>query len=181
MPVPYRKSPPVLSTRCAGFLDVVWLPSSRTFYGALFLIDARGQPVEFVHSHLSAPAGFLWPEDQVRSAGVASLCHALFEACKREPELLVCRPTLGSAAYCRAEIAPQVPFAMVSPAVSDGPPEWSWINDPPPPSMPAASLAEEIKRRGFAVEPFSRIRDGLRECYPDAPWSEADGDSDRRA
>src|SRR5439155_1572241 len=113
MPVPYRKTPKSAASPCAAYLDVIWLRSTRTFYGAILIIDNRGQPLEFVHNTLIAPAGFLWPEEHVRSLGVASLCHSLFDACQREPELLISRESLGSPAYCKTEIAPAIPFAQV--------------------------------------------------------------------
>lgn len=174
MPVPYRKTPPTTGAGSAAYLDILWLRSARTFYGALLLMDGRGQPQEFVHNTLSAPAGFLWPEEQVRALGLVVLSHSLFDACRREPDLLVCRAALGSPEFCRTEIAPSIPFAQVAPGTGDAPVEWNWINDPPSAGMSAHRLAQELLRRGFALEPFARLREGLRELYPQAPWEEVD-------
>ena len=177
MPVPYRKTPKSAASPEAAYLDVVYLRSSGVFYGAILVIDSRGQPLEFVHNTLAAPTGFLWPEEQVLSLGIASLCHSLFDACQREPELLVCRASLGSAAYCNAEIAPSIPFAQIMESSNEEPAAWIWINDPPSPGMAAHSLSEMLQNRGFALEPFARIHQGLREVYPQAPWSDVDDDS----
>jgi len=176
MPIPYRKTPRASTAQYAAYVEVVWIPSSHTFYGAILVIDTHGQPVEFVHNTLEAPSGFLWPENQVRGVGVASLCHSLFEACTREPELLVCSESLGSVSYCRAEIDAVIPFAQAVDSNDGKEVAWTWINNPPLPSMPAHSLSEVLRTRGFGVEPFERIRRGLRELYPGVKWTEASSD-----
>lgn len=177
MPLPYRKTPKLSASHCAAYVDVVCIRSSRTFYGALLIIDSRGQPLECVHNTLVAPAGFLWPEEHVRSLGIATLCHSLFEVCNAEPELLECRESLGTPSYCMTEIDPVIPFAQVVETKDGSPSAWNWINNPPSPAMGAHSLGETLRARGFATEPFARIRQGLCEVYPQVPWSEAIDDS----
>jgi hypothetical protein len=176
MSVPYRKPSHKTSISCAAYLDILWLRSEHAFYGALLLIDGRGQPQEFVHNTLSSPAGFLWPEDQVRELGTVSLAHSLFDACRREPDLLICRDTLGPPSFLREEIAPSIPFAQVAPGGSSSPAAWNWINDAPGIGMPAYHLAQELQQRGFVLEPFQRLRKGLQELYPKARWEEAHAD-----
>jgi hypothetical protein len=171
MPVPYRKTPRNSPRACAAFLDAYWIASRRKLIGALLLIDGRGQPLEFVHNAVSGPDGFLWPGDQVLRECMLALCHSLFDACKREPELLIGSERVGAAEFCRSELAPAIPFALVTPTEA-GVIDWGWVNNPPSASMTASDLAEEIKARGFSVEPFDRIRRGLQECYGDEPWRE---------
>lgn len=170
MPIPYRKVPRADEDGVAAFLDVVWLKAARTFHGGLLLLDSRGRPLEFVYNTLTAPTGFLWPESQVRRLGTARLAHTLFEACRREPHLLVCRSELGDVEFCRSELAPSIPFASVAAPSGDNPMHWCWVNDPPTPAMKAHGLAQALQQRGLATEPFARVLDGLREVYPDAPW-----------
>ena len=177
MSVPYRRPPRILEEGCAAFLLIVSLPSTGTFYGALLLIDGRGQPVEFAHNTLSAPSGFLWPGEQVTAQATVELAHSLFDACRREPDLLVCLPALGTPEFCRAEIAPSIPLVQVLPGQNGEPDAWTWLNDPPTPGMRAYIVAQELTRRGFATEPFLRLWMGLRELYPDAPWEDAADDS----
>ena len=174
MPVPYRKTPRAAEIGQAAFVEVLYAPPERAFYGGLLILDGKGQPQEFAHNTLVAPAGLLWPEDRVRSMGVAALAHSLFDACRREPDLLVCLPSLGPPDYCRTEIAAAIAFAQVVPPRGDAPAEWSWINDPPSSGMRAAILAGELERRGFVVEPFERLRRALRIVYPHAAWEEND-------
>src|SRR5437016_2190181 len=138
MPVPYRKTPRVAEFGLAAYLDILWLPPDRAFYGGLLVIDGKGQPQEFVHNTLAAPSGLLWPEEKVRLLGTTMLAHSLFDACRREPDLLVGLASLGTPDYCRTEIAPSIPFAQVTPPREGLPAEWSWINDPPSSGMRAS-------------------------------------------
>ena len=172
MPVPYRKAPKAAGEGCAAYLDAVWFRSIRTCYAALLLLDGRGQPLEFLHNHIVAPSGFLWPDQQVTALGIADLAHSLFAACRRDPDLIFCLETFGTPEFCRTEIAPVIPFAQVVPGAEDFPDSLAWLNDPPSPGMRAFTLAQELEKRGFLIEPFQRIRYGLREIYPDAPWHE---------
>lgn len=166
MPVPYRKTPRAAEIGQAAYLDILWLPAEHTFYGGLLIIDGKGQPQEFVHNTLAAPSGLLWPDDKVRSLGNVMLAHSLFDACRREPDLLISLPTLGSPEVCRAEIAPSIPYVQVMPAEEGIPAQWNWINEPPSDAMRAAILAQELARRGYIVEPFERLRHALRLVYP---------------
>jgi hypothetical protein len=176
MPVPYRKTPRAAEFGQAAYLDIVWIPADRAFYGGLLILDGKGQPQEFVHNTLSAPSGLLWPEEKVRSLGTTLLAHSVFDACRREPDLLVGLPSLGSPELCRTELAPSIPFVQVVPAQEGIPAQWNWINEPPSAGMRAAILAEELARRGFVVEPFERLRHALRLVYPQATWHGGDDD-----
>jgi hypothetical protein len=176
MPVPYKKRPRATREGCVAYLDVLALGPPTTFYAALLLLDSRGQPLEFVHNSLSTPSGFLWPEDRSREWATASLAHSLFDACRREPELLLCPSTLGTPEFCATELAPSLPCALLTPDEEEGT-AWTWVNDPPTPGMAAWTLTEELRRRGYLMEAFARLRRGLREVYPEAPWPEGRDDS----
>jgi len=169
LPIPHRKPG---EDGIAAFLEVAWLEPARTFYGAILLVDAQGGPLEFVYNSLPAPAGFLWPEAQVRRQGVPALVRTLFSACRRDPDLLIAAPSLGDPEFCRQEIAPAIPFALTEPATALLPAQWTWLNAPPGPAMRAHSLATLLQRRGLASEPLDRVRAGLREVFPSAAWSD---------
>jgi hypothetical protein len=170
MPVPYRKTPKTIATGLAAFIDVAWIEPDRTLYGGLLVIDAIGQPVEFVHNYALAPTGLAWdPHTSVR-LGTPQLVHTLFDACRREPDLLVVMASSGSPEFVNAEIAPAVPCAMVTPAQGALPAEWSWINTPPTTGMRASFVSSELERRGLFIEPFARLRQALQVVYPQAAW-----------
>lgn len=172
MPVPYRKTPRSAEIGIAAYLEIVWLASDRAFIGGLLTIDGKGQPQEFVHNLLSAPSGLLWSEAKLATMGVAMLAHSLFDACRREPDLLVCLETLGSAEFLKTEIAPSIPFVQVVLERKELPAEWSWINAPPSSGMRASILAQELARRGYLMEPFERLHHALRLVYPQASWQD---------
>jgi hypothetical protein len=153
----------------------VWQAQKTTFYGGLLVLDGRGQPLEFVHNSIVVPTGFLWPEGTVRNAAIAALSQSLCEACRQEPLLLLCDPSVGSPEFCRQELAPMVPCALVRPGEGSLPPECAWVNTPPSDGSSQAALLEELKARHFLLEPFSRVRKGLREAYPEAGMSDAPG------
>ena len=176
MPVPYRKMPRAAEIGLAAYVDVFLLPSERTLYGGLLILDGKGQPHEFVHNTVVAPEGLLWPGEQVKSLGTILLVHSLFDACRREPDLVVCLPDLGAPDFLRSELAPSVPFAQVVPPRDEIPAEWNWINEPPTSGMRATLLAQELARRGYIMEPFERLHHALRLVYPQAPWRESDSD-----
>ncbi len=169
MPIPHRKPG---EDGVAAFLDVAWLEPARTFYGAILLINAQGGPLEFVYNSLAAPAGFLWPEAQVRRQGVPGLVRTLFSACRREPDLLVAPTSLGEPDFCRQELAPSIPFALAEPGTPELPPQWTWLNAAPVYPMRAHSLALLLHRRGLASEPLERVRAGLREVFTSAAWDD---------
>ncbi len=173
MPVPYRKTPRAAEIGLAAYFDVIFLPSDRAFFGGLLIVDGKGQPQEFVHNTLAAPSGLLWSETKLQTVGVTMLAHSLFEACRREPDILICLETLGSPDFLKTEIAPSIPFVQVVPERDTLPAEWNWINEPPSAAMRAAILAQELARRGEITEPFERLHHALRLVYPQASWHEA--------
>jgi hypothetical protein len=164
--VPYRQPDKSAKGTCAAFLEIVWVPRHCHLYGGLLVIDGEGRPLEFVHTDLKAPSGFLWPITDVLRLGTREVAHALFDACQRAPVLVACRSSLGSPDFCRDEVAPTIPFAWVE-RTEDGEVSWTWLNSRPPDAHPAKLLADRLIERGYADEPFERILKGLQEVYPD--------------
>jgi hypothetical protein len=174
MSVSYKKPSRLLEDSGVAYLDVFRLDADGAFYGAILLLDGRGLPLEFVHNRLAPPSGLLWTEPEVSRQAISSLSHSLFDACRREPDLLLCLPALGSPDFCRVEIAPVLPFAQVIPPQEDLPAGVVWVNEPPAPGMRGHLLYQELLRRDALFEPFERLRIGLREIYPQAPWRSED-------
>ena len=164
MAVPYRKSRGTPEDGCAAYLDVI-AGQGGALLGALLLLDGRGRPLEFAHNRTEPPGGWMWPDELQFSACVAAVAHSLFDTCRREPDLVVCKHTLGPRDYLRADVAPSIPMLVVSP-IADGELQWDWVNDPPTHGMRSHTLAPELEARGFLWEPFHRLARGLRELYP---------------
>ena len=164
MAIPYRRPQSTPEDGCAAYLDVI-AGQGGVLLGALLLLDGRGRPLEFVHNRTEPPGGWMWPDELQFQACIAAVAHSLFDACRREPDLVVCKCTLGPRDYLRVEVGPSIPMVVVWPA-ADGAIQWDWVNDPPTHGMRSHSLAPELKTRGFLVEPFHRIVRGLQILYP---------------
>ncbi|MCW5933489.1 MAG: hypothetical protein KIT45_04210 [Fimbriimonadia bacterium] len=174
MPIPYRDTPRPSDEGCAAFIDLIWIDAESTFYGGLLLIDSKGRPIEFSYNSLKAPQDALWQMTNLREVAAVMMAQSLFEACKREPDLLICNVSLGKVEFCREAIAALIPFAQVN-AVEDETQvgariEWYWINDPPLEKMRAYALFQTLQQKDMLLEPFNRIHLGLREVYPEALW-----------
>ena len=178
MSLSYKKPSRLLEDSGVAYLDIFRLDGDGAFYGAVLLLDGRGLPLEFVHNRLVPPFGLLWTEPDVSRQVIIALSHSLFDACRREPDLLLCLPALGSPDFCRVEIAPVLPFAQVIPPQEDIPAGIVWVNEPPAAGMRGYLLYQELLRRDALFEPFERLRKGLSEIYPQAPWpSEGEADT----
>lgn len=164
MSIPYRSPKVTPEDGCAAYLDVI-PGQDGVLLGALLLLDRRGRPLEFVHNRTDPPGGWMWPGELQIKACLAAVAHSLFDACRREPDLVVCKRTLGPNDYLRSELAPSIPMVVVW-ATGDGKIQREWVNDPPTPGMRSHALAPELESRGFLFEPFHRILRGLRVLYP---------------
>jgi len=173
VPVSYRKPSKVLEEGAVAYLDCFRLDGDGGFYGAILILDGRGLPLEFIHNRLQPPSGLLWAEPDASRQTIAALAHSLFDACRRDPDLLLCLPSLGTVEFCRAEIAPTPPFAQALPAQEEIPPGVVWINTPPTEGMRGLTLYQDLLRRDALFEPFARLRQALHEVYPQAPWTVA--------
>ncbi len=174
MPLPHRKPVPG-EAACAAFLEVRYVPAARTYYAGLLLLDDHGRPLEFAHNTLTLPDTALWSPAAARLPAVAELARSLFDAVRREPDLLLCLASLGEPADLLRELAPAVPFGQVDPGEPPEPAAWCWVNDPPTAEMGAARVHRALVRRGLLVEPFARLHAALAECYANVPWDEPDG------
>ncbi|MBF8299248.1 MAG: hypothetical protein HW397_297 [Dehalococcoidia bacterium] len=58
MPIPFHDADDVSELGLAGFLKID-APKPATFHGALFLTNARGEPVEFTYNRSETPNTFL--------------------------------------------------------------------------------------------------------------------------
>lgn len=170
MPVPYRRPAPTTVQSSIGYVKVIRTDGAKALLGALLLLDSRGRPLEFVYNRLETPGGFLWPQEQVNAAGITALCHSLFDATTRAPELLLAESDLGSRAFCADLLAPTVPFGLLGGPSDDGSVDWVWVNSAPTAGMTAYGLVEELRVRAGLLEPFARAVQGLREVYPGEPW-----------
>lgn len=185
MPVPFRDQDEVDELGSAAFLRVEADPERAGFRGALFQINARGEPVEFTYNRVGTPNTFLWRPGDLRRAALKKLAASLLATCSRAPRLIVClADQVPSEIFCQ-DIQTAVPVCRVTTAQTTGfsaletaetvdqseadadrePLFLFWCPAPPDDSSPERRLARELIRRGSLLEPFERAAIGLGEVY----------------
>lgn len=188
MPIPFHDTEDLETLGAAAFLHVEQPPGSPQRYGALFFINARGEPLEFVYNRIELLSDVLWrPIDRARSA-VRRLAVTLFHEASLTPALLLCRadtidPHLFGPAAQVALAMPVGRIATAGQAVGySGSEEQETVETadsegevheahvfwtPGPPEGEAADLFARLARRGLLLEPFERAGKGLRELFGD--------------
>ncbi|HZU19106.1 MAG TPA: hypothetical protein VFD01_21210 [Candidatus Dormibacteraeota bacterium] len=178
MTVPFRAT--LEPGGSAAYLRVVPDGAGRAWRGALFQVDARGEPVEFTFSHLDLPASVLWRPQDLRRRAVASLVTGLFEAARRTPLVVLCRADEVEPAVFDEMIEVQLPVCRAAPAGAEpeaGPGEVPqdllagmelvrllWRPAVPNPASPQRRLLDSLNGRGLLLEPFDRTLAGLEEA-----------------
>ena len=146
--------------------------------GALFLVNSRGEPMDFSFARVDVHASFLWRAGDSRRQAVAALSRTLFTAAAHVPRLLValaeevpaavftedldvalplCRVAAPTAlAYASTESLEELPDAQ----------HLFWLGPPPDAESDARGLLDALVARQGLLEPFERAALGLQEAYP---------------
>src|SRR5262245_59132418 len=90
MSIPYRDSDDLDELGAVGYLKIESVTDSSGYLGALFLLNARGEPLEFTYNRIDTPNTFLWRQDDLRRHAARKLTASLFSLCPRTPRLLLC-------------------------------------------------------------------------------------------
>jgi hypothetical protein len=177
MPIPYRDDDGLDRLGAAAFLRIQ--PEPRGYRGALFLVDARGEPIEFAYNRIEIVQRFLWGEDQLRRHACRRLATTLFEVCPRVPALLLCRAEEVGSEIFLEDVRLSLPVARIADesavvgqaaeeeheSDADGGLQLFWAGVAPAPETPERTLLDELARRGLLSEPFERAAVGLTEVY----------------
>lgn len=186
MPVPFRDQDDIEDLGLAGFLRIETDPDRPGFRGALFQINARGEPVEFTYNRVATPNSFLWRPGDLRRAAAKRLAATLLSACSTTPRLICGRADeIASDLFC-LDLRTAVPVIRIATALattgfstletpealhraSDDPDgeelHLFWFPAPAAEGSPARRLVHELHLRGLLLEPFERAIAGLREVY----------------
>lgn len=180
MPVPYRDADDLNELGVAGYLKIEPLSGSSGYLGALFLINARGDPVEFTYNRIQTPHTFLWRQDDIRRHAVRKLATSLFSVCPKTPRLILClAEEVGSEIFCQ-DIQVSMPVCRLAPAIKATPNSGSetqdtvqasesmnlfWFPGKPQNDSTELRLLRELTSRGLLLEPFERASVGLKEVY----------------
>ena len=194
MPIPFQDAADVDALGAAAFLRLTPSPSGSGYLGALFLINARGEPLEFAYNRVETPSTFLWRQTDLRRQAERKLTTSLLTVCGRTPRLLLClADEVGSELFCQ-DIRLSLPVGRISRALQAAPysageteeaieqPEplhLFWFPEPPVPDSVERRLFERLTTHGLLLEPFERAATGVREVFPEvlleaparpAPW-----------
>lgn len=173
-PIPFRSitdDPP----GAAGFLRFLPNVAGDIWLGAMLMIDASGEPIEFTYARMQSPRPTLWRPEELRLSCVRSLCASLFDACPVAPLIILCRSDEVDRRMFSEHVHVEIPVALVSqPHPEDSEPDGAssieptvdWVQEPDEGS-PARQLFDILAARGLLIEPFDRSEAGLREVYPD--------------
>lgn len=182
MPIPYRDADELDDLGIAGYLKIKQSEEESGFLAALFLINARGEPIEFTYNRIDIPHTFLWRQADIRRHAIKKLTTSLLGLCPKVPRLLLClAEEISSELFC-LDIQTSVPIVRIAPAMdavsysaneiqdkidSNEPVNLFWHPERPAEGSKELNLLQTLSAKGLLVEPFDRALIGLREVYPD--------------
>ena len=177
MPVPFRDLRDEEGLGLAGYLRFFTEEDGRGMRGALFLVNARGEPVDFAFSRIDLPASFLWRSGEAQRKAVASLAAVLFQACPKTPALLLAlsdevhprlftEDLLVEVPLCRVAEAENIPYSageLVETLSNTF--HLFWVGQSPEPQSSGRRLLEALQARQLTTEPFQRAAHGIEEAF----------------
>src|SRR6187551_3162731 len=90
MPIAYRDAADLDDLGLASFLRIERSGRSSTYLGALFTVNARGEPIELVYNALETPLPLLWRPADLRRHAERRLTASLLSVAEAVPRLLFC-------------------------------------------------------------------------------------------
>lgn len=180
MPIPYRDVDDVEELGLAAYLRIVAADDKSGYAGALFVINARGEPIEFTYNRIETHYTFLWRQDDIRRHATRKLTASILSLCPKTPRLILClAEEVRSELFCQ-DIQVSIPVCRLAPAIEvtsySGGESQDTVKDPEPmnlfwfPNRPQENsieirLLQELISRGLLIEPFERVSIGLQEVY----------------
>ena len=185
MPIPFSDVEDDDGLGSAAFLKVERSPDHACCLGALLVISARGEPLEFGYNRVRVPQPYLWREEDLRRHTERRLTMSLLSVCSQQPRLLVCLASEVTARLFAQDLQVEVPVVRVGVAVlsharvdietgevlenEDARPHVAWQPAPPNADSMERRLFEHLTAHGLLLEPFERAALGLREVYGPKP------------
>ena len=188
MSIAFHDTDEIAQLGTAAFLHIAPpLPDDAHRYGALFILNARGEPLEFAYNRLELQQPALWRALDRDQAAIRRLALTLFDAVTLAPSLLLCRADrVGPHIFGERGITLSIPVLRLAPAhalvgyVGGEERETVELIDengvceevalfwtPRPPEGPVAELFTRLTERALTLEPFVRAQQGLCEVYGD--------------
>lgn len=180
MPIPFNDLAEDSDLGLAAFLRFEEEPNRRGMRGALFLVTSRGVPVEFSFTRIDVAASFLWRAGDARRHAIANLSKVLFEACSRQPDLILALADEVAPQVFTEDLHVGIPICRVSSLganthattevsenLSDTPGLF-WVDEQPDAGSSTCQLLEALRLRQLLTEPFERASVGLEEAFNDS-------------
>ena len=164
MPIPFRDLTGDESPGTAGYLKFLPRAAGDVWLGALFVMDERGEPVEFTHARIRAPKALLWRPADVQAYCIRSICVSIFDICPVAPLIILCLANEVGPDILSNDISIDLPAGRLSTAGEPVEVAVDWTAQPEAGS-PAKRLFDALLDRGLLTEPFERAEVGLREVY----------------
>lgn len=177
MAVPFRDLTEDQSFGFAAYLRFAEEVDGKGVRGALFFINAGGEPIDFSFCRIDVPSSFLWRSGQARQHAVGALIKSLFGASPREPALLLVLADEVSPRVFTEELEVLVPLCRVA---GDGPNIQAsgerlelltdaihlfWVGEEPGPQSAARRILDALQARNLLMEPFTRAAVGIEEAF----------------
>ncbi|MBI2908741.1 MAG: hypothetical protein HYX92_13955 [Chloroflexi bacterium] len=182
MPIPFRDADELDDLGLAGYLKIQAAREGSGYLAALFLINARGEPIEFTYNRIDAPHTFLWREEDIRRHAARKLTASLLSLCPRTPRLILClAEEVASELFCQ-DIQLSIPVCRIAPAIkavpysatevldtveAEAPMNLFWYPAKPLDDAVELKLLDRLMACGLLAEPFERALIGLKEVYPE--------------
>lgn len=182
MPVPFRDAQLIDDLGTAAFLRFEREPAGVGLRGAIFVINARGEPIQFTFTRASADYSVLWRRLDIERHAARKLAESLFTACPQAPRILLCSDAEVPRELFEEDLTLSIPVCFVSTAArtdAEHPGEHratsmnealaiAWLPARPPPNSMEMRLLTELERRFLIRDGFDRASRGLREVYAEA-------------
>lgn len=187
MPIPFRDDGDADGLGSAAFLTIQRSASGACCLGALFVVSARGEPLEFAYNRVRVPHPALWRPDDLRRHLERRLTASLLSVCSHQPRLLLCLAAEVGVGLFTQDLSVEVPVARVSESLGGGgrrvdvetgevldepdasAVEVAWQPAPPATDSGERRLFDHLTAHGLLREPFERAVVGLDEVYGPSP------------
>ena len=176
MSIPFRSNDSD-DARAAAFLRVI-RDAEGGYDGVLFVMNAKGEPLEFVYSRVETPRTLLWRRRDLRRRAAQELTTALFGAATSRPSVIFAKADEVEPGFFINDVETPVATCRITDqmaSVSTGASEQGedmdaeglhllWSAGSPPEGSPERTLVESLQSAGLLTEPFERAEAGLREA-----------------
>jgi hypothetical protein len=149
VPIPFRDQDDLEEAGTAAYLRLEPDPDRAGYRGALFQVNARGEPVEFTYNRVETPNSYLWRPADVHRAALRRLTASLLAACPRVPRVLFALAAEAPSELFCQDLQVAIPIGRVAAALDTaGYSTLEVVEDVPPaagpeqePSSPAGAGA----------------------------------------